>query len=50
METGTDMNQQKSHGIVDVIGRDIFKWLTDEFNKETRLKDVPESILDHVCI
>jgi hypothetical protein len=48
METETDMNQQKSNGIVDIIGLDIFKWLTDEFNEETRLKDVPESILDRV--
>ena len=42
------MNQQKSHGIVDIIGLDIFKWLTEEFNEETRLKDVPEAILDRV--
>ena len=42
------MNQKKSQGIVEIIGRDIFKWLTDEFNEETRLKDVPEAILDRV--
>ena len=43
------MNQKDSHGIVNIIGMDIFKWLTSEFNKETRLKDVPELILDRVC-
>jgi hypothetical protein len=43
------MNQKKSHGIVDIIGQDIFRWLTDEFSEETRLKDVPEPILDRVC-
>ena len=42
------MNQQQSHGIVDIIGRDIFQWLTDDFNKETRLKDVPDAILDRI--
>ena len=43
------MNQKDSHGIVDIIGKDIFEWLSTEFNKETRLKDVPEVILDRVC-
>jgi len=42
------MNQTKSHGIVDIIGQDLFKWLSNEFNEETRLKDVPEAILDRV--
>ena len=42
------MNQTKSHSIVDIIGQDIFKWLSNEFNEETRLKDVPEAILDRV--
>lgn len=43
------MNQKRSQGIVDIIGQDIFRWLTDEFNEETRLKDVPEAILDRIC-
>lgn len=48
-ESEPDMNQQKRHGIVDIVGRDIFEWLTDEFNEETRLNDIPEVILDRVC-
>ncbi len=43
------MNQKESNGIVDIIGKDIFEWLSTEFNKKTRLKDVPEAILDRVC-
>ena len=42
------MSQKQSQGIVDIIGRDIFKWMTDEFDEATRLKDVPEAILDRV--
>ena len=42
------MNQRESNGIVDLIGRDIFEWLSTEFNNETRLKDIPEEILERV--
>ena len=42
------MNQRESNGIVDFIGKDIFEWLSTEFNKDTRLKDIPEEILDRV--
>jgi hypothetical protein len=42
------MSQKKSQSIVDIIGQDIFKWMTDEFDEKTRLKDVPETILDRV--
>ena len=42
------MSQKKSQSIVDIIGQDIFKWMTDEFDEKTRLKDVPEAILDRV--
>ena len=42
------MNQRESNGIVDFIGRDIFEWLSTEFNNETRLKDIPEEILERV--
>ena len=42
------MSQKQSQGIVDIIGRDIFKWMTYEFDEATRLKDVPEAILDRV--
>jgi hypothetical protein len=42
------MNQRESNGIVDFIGRDIFEWLSAEFNNETRLKDIPEEILERV--
>jgi len=48
-ELAHGMNQEKSLGIVHVIGKDIFEWLSSEFNRETRLKDVPEAILDRVC-
>lgn len=47
-ESGGGMSQGKSHGIVQIIGKDIFEWLSSEFGKETRLKDVPEVILDRV--
>ena len=42
------MNQNGGQGIVDIIGQDIFKWLTDIFNEGTRLEDVPEDILDRI--
>ena len=32
--------------IVEMIGPKNFEWLSREFNEETRLKDVPEAILD----
>ena len=40
------MNQEAKNGIVEMIGRDHFAWLANEFNEETRLKDVPQTILD----
>ena len=40
------MNQEAKNGIVEMIGRDHFGWLANEFNEETRLKDVPQSILE----
>jgi hypothetical protein len=39
------MNQESGKGIVDIIGRDSFIWLSKEFNTETRLKDLPDEIL-----
>ena len=47
-ESELEMNEKESYGIVDFIGKDIFTWLSTEFNKETTLKDVPEDILDRV--
>ena len=43
------MGQEQGHGIVQIIGKDLFEWLSSEFDKETGLKDVPEAILDRVC-
>ena len=42
------MNQESSKGIVEIIGRDSFMWLSKEFDKETRLKDIPDDILECV--
>ena len=42
------MNQRESNGIIDFIGKGIFAWLSTEFNNETRLKDIPEEILERV--
>ena len=35
--------------IVEVIGKDIFLWLSTEFNKTTTLKDFPDEILDRIA-
>ena len=40
------MNPEPKDWIVDTIGRDHFGWLSGEFGPETRLKDVPDEILD----
>jgi hypothetical protein len=48
MESKPEMNQRDSNGIVDFIGKGIFEWLSTEFNNETRLKDIPEEILERV--
>lgn len=42
------MNQEPGKGIVEIIGRDSFMWLSKEFNEETRLKDIPDEILECV--
>ena len=42
------MNQGSGKGIVEIIGRDSFMWLSKEFNEETRLKDIPDEILECV--
>ena len=39
------MNKESGKGIVDIIGRDSFIWLSKEFNEKTRLKDLPDEIL-----
>ena len=35
--------------IVEVIGKDTFRWLSTEFNKTTTLKDFPGEILDRIA-
>ena len=42
------MSENTKNGIVETIGKDHFEWLVSKFNKETRLRDVPESVLDRV--
>ena len=40
------MNHEPKDWVVDTIGRDHFEWLSGAFGLETRLKDVPDEILD----
>ena len=35
--------------IVEVIGKDTFRWLSTDFNKTTTLKDFPGEILDRIA-
>ena len=42
------MNQESGKGIVEIIGSDSFMWLSKEFKEETRLKDIPDEILECV--
>ena len=42
------MNHESKNEILDIIGRDCFEWLSRKFDRETRLKDVPDEILDLV--
>lgn len=40
------MNNESRNEIVQIIGENCFEWLSEEFDKKTRLKDVPDEILD----
>ena len=42
------MNHQSKGDIVEIIGGDHFEWLSREFDRETRLRDVSDEILE--CI
>lgn len=44
------MNQDPSGGIVESIGWENFRWLSGEFGFETRLRDVPDEILDRISM
>jgi hypothetical protein len=35
--------------VVTMIGKENLQWLATEFSRETRLKDLPEEILDRAC-
>ena len=43
------MDKDNNNGIIQTIGKEPFEWLVGNFNKETRLKDIPEEILDCLC-
>jgi hypothetical protein len=42
------MTNEPRNQIIEAIGQGIFDWLTQDFDKETRLRDVPHEILDRV--
>lgn len=42
------MNNESKNEIVEIIGGDCFKWLSQEFDRETRLKDIPDEILNPI--
>lgn len=44
------MNHDASGGIVEIIGRENFEWLSREFGPETGLKDVPDEILNRISV
>ncbi len=39
------MNNESKNEIVEIIGANCFEWLSGEFDKKTRLKDIPDEIL-----
>jgi len=39
------MTQESKNEIVEIIGPECFGWLSREFDRETRLKDIPDEIL-----
>ena len=39
------MTHESNNEIVEIIGPDCFEWLSREFDRETRLKDIPDEIL-----
>lgn len=43
------MSQDHQNGIVEMVGQKNFEWLATEFNKDTRLKDIPDEILNLIC-
>ena len=42
------MKHESVNPIVEMIGRENFEWLSEEFNKETRLSDIPDAILGRI--
>lgn len=42
------MNENREHSIVEILGEDVFLWMTKSFDRETRLQDVPEEILERL--
>ncbi|MBW1998432.1 MAG: hypothetical protein JRJ29_10775 [Deltaproteobacteria bacterium] len=43
------MTQAPRGEIVDIVGEENFEWLSQEFDRGTRLKDVPDTILQRVA-
>jgi hypothetical protein len=39
------MGNESKNDIVEIIGANCFEWLSREFDKKTRLKDIPDEIL-----
>ena len=44
------MDYEKRGGIVEIIGREYFEWLSEKFKRETKLKDVPDEILSRISL
>lgn len=44
------MNREAGIGIVEIIGMENFEWLSKGFTPETRLRDVPEEILNRLSL
>ncbi|MEJ2725337.1 MAG: hypothetical protein P8175_11980 [Deltaproteobacteria bacterium] len=44
------MNQDLATQIHDMIGKENFEWLAKQFDKKTRLQDVPPEILERISV
>ncbi|MBU2498681.1 MAG: hypothetical protein KKE57_07270 [Proteobacteria bacterium] len=44
------MNREAGIGIVEIIGMENFEWLSKGFTPETRLRDIPDEILNRLSL